>query len=136
MNSDKDVELSRIRKEKIEELIKKSEGSECPDSPIDLSSDKFRSVLEEYPLVVVDFWAEWCGACMSLSPILEDLAKKYSGQVVFGKVNIDQNSGLAQKFQITGIPTLLFVKDGDFVDKIVGLVSRVDLEQKLKAHLS
>jgi thioredoxin 1 len=80
--------------------------------------------------VVVDFWAEWCGPCKMIAPMLEQLAAEYSGKVKIGKVNIDEFQQLAVQYRINSIPTLLFFKDGQVVDQVVGAKSMKDLKVK------
>jgi len=86
-------------------------------------------------LVVVDFWAEWCGPCKMLGPIFEEVSKEFEGKVKFGKLNIDDGQELAQKFQVMGIPTILFFKDGQLVDRTTGLISKEELEKKVNEQL-
>ncbi len=86
--------------------------------------------------VLVDFWAEWCGPCRMVGPIVEELAKDYDGKAVIGKVNVDTNPETAMKFGIRNIPTLLFFKNGEIVDKQVGAAPKSALEDKLKAQLA
>lgn len=74
--------------------------------------------------VVVDFWAPWCGPCRAIAPIMEDLSQTYAGKVKFAKVNVDENVGVASRYTITAIPTLLFFKDGKVVNQIVGAVAK------------
>jgi thioredoxin 1 len=81
--------------------------------------------------VVVDFWAEWCGPCKMVAPILDELAAEYDSKVKIGKVNIDDHQSLAIKFRINSIPTLLFFKNGEVVDQVVGLKSKKDFKAKL-----
>lgn len=85
--------------------------------------------------VLVDFWAEWCGPCRQVGPIVEELSKEYDGKAVIGKLNVDHNPNVAMKFGIRSIPTLLFFKGGQMVDRQVGLVPKSVLEGKLKAQL-
>ncbi|AEI51101.1 thioredoxin [Runella slithyformis] len=86
--------------------------------------------------VLVDFWAEWCGPCRMVGPVVEKIAEAYEGQAVVGKVDVDMNPETAMKFGIRSIPTLLFFKNGEVVDRVVGAVPQVVLEDKLKAQLS
>ncbi len=85
--------------------------------------------------VVVDFWAEWCGPCRMVGPVVEELSKEYDGQAVVGKVNVDNNPGISAKYGIRNIPTILFLKNGEVVDKQVGAVPKQVLADKLKACL-
>ena len=83
--------------------------------------------------VLVDFWAEWCGPCRMVGPVVEELANDYDGKAVVGKVNVDQNSDVSQRFGIRNIPTILFLKNGEVVDKSVGAVPKNVLAEKLDA---
>ena len=85
--------------------------------------------------VVIDFWAEWCGPCRMVSPIVEELAGDYEGKAVVGKVNVDHNPEISSKYGIKSIPTILFMKDGEVVDKLVGAVAKEVLADKLDAQL-
>jgi thioredoxin 1 len=84
---------------------------------------------------VVDFWAEWCGPCRLIGPIIEDLAHQYEGKATIGKVNVDENPEISMKYGIRSIPTILIIKDGQVVDKQVGVTTKASLESKLAAHL-
>lgn len=86
--------------------------------------------------VLVDFWAEWCGPCRMLAPLLDELAAEYDGQVKIGKLNVDENTRLAAEYRITGIPTLLLFKDGQVQDVLVGFKNRRDLQSSLERVLT
>ena len=85
--------------------------------------------------VVVDFWAEWCGPCRMVGPIIEEMHKEYDGKAVIGKVNVDFNPGVASQFGIRNIPTILFIKNGEIVDKQVGAAPKNLFTSKLDAML-
>ncbi len=96
---------------------------------ITLTQDNFaKEVLQAAQPTLVDFWAEWCGPCKMLSPILDELATEYDGRIRFGKVNIDEHQALAAEYGIHSIPTLLLFKDGQVADQMVGLRSKRDLK--------
>jgi thioredoxin 1 len=92
-------------------------------------------VLDSDKLSVIDFWAEWCGPCRAIGPVIEDLSKDYAGQVNVGKVNVDQNPQLSINYGITSIPAILFIKNGQVVDKQVGAAPRAVLEKKIQTNL-
>ncbi len=93
------------------------------------------SALDSDKLVVVDFWAEWCGPCRLVTPIIDELSQDYDGKAVIGKVNVDHNAEVASKYNVRSIPTILFLKNGEVVDKQVGATTKAALEQKITAHL-
>lgn len=94
-----------------------------------------REAIESGKPVVIDFWATWCGPCIKLGPVVEELAEKYDGKAVIGKLNIDENDEIASENRVRNIPTVLFFKDGKLADRSVGLVKLSDLEEKLSAIL-
>ncbi len=92
-------------------------------------------VLNSDKLVVVDFWAEWCGPCRAIGPVIEELAKEYDGKAKIGKVNVDNNSNVSTNFGITSIPCILFFKGGQIVDKQIGAVPKSVLDKKIASLL-
>ncbi len=102
---------------------------------IQLIDSEFDSTIKETPLILIDFWAEWCFPCKIIAPIVEEIAETYNGKLVCAKVNIDENPVTATKFSITGIPTLVLFKDGKLVERLVGAVPKEQIEEKVKAYL-
>jgi len=104
------------------------------DKPIIVSDRNFDQTIKSYPLVVVDCWAVWCAPCRAIAPIVDQLAKDYSGKMVFGKLNVDENPETRDRFGIMAIPTLLVMKDGKEVERIVGALPKNQLEAKISSH--
>ena len=102
---------------------------------LNISDSNFEAVLGEGMPVMVDFWAPWCGPCRRVSPIVEELAAEYEGKVKVCKCNVDENDGVPMKYSIRNIPTLLFFKNGELVDRLVGAVPKQEIEDKLKSLL-
>ncbi len=91
-------------------------------------------VLDSSQLSVIDFWAEWCGPCRAIAPLMEELAKEYDGRVNVGKVNVDHNPQVSMNYGITSIPAILFVKGGQVVDKLVGAQPKANFVKKIEQH--
>jgi len=92
-------------------------------------------VLASDKLTVVDFWAEWCGPCRAIGPVIEELSKEYDGRVNVGKVNVDNNPQVSMNYGITSIPAILFIKGGQVVDKLVGAQPKGNFVKKIEAHI-
>lgn len=132
-----DEELEKIKRKKLMELLsKKNENKpKLPNHPVKITDADFNQFISSYPLVVVDFWAEWCAPCRIIAPIVENLAKTYAGKVVFGKLNVDENPTTAAKYRIAAIPTLVILKNGVEVERIVGVVPKNIIETTIKKYL-
>jgi len=134
-----DDELEAIKHKKLAELQKEAATKAMMSSitePIVLTDSNFASEVTKYPIMLVDFWAPWCGPCRMVSPIVEQLSREYSGRVAFGKVNVDENQRIAASFGIQSIPTLMIFKGGKAVDVIIGAMPKAQIEMKLKQQLS
>ncbi|MCH8232429.1 MAG: thioredoxin [Bacteroidetes bacterium] len=103
--------------------------------PVEITDDNFEEIINSEKPVMVDFWAEWCGPCKMISPVVEEMAGEYDGKAVIGQVDVDNNPGVSAKFGIRSIPTLLFFKNGEIVDKQIGAVPKTVLTSKLEAQL-
>ena len=115
-------------------LRAEEEGPVAHEDMIELTDANFDAdAIKAGTPVVVDFWAPWCGPCKMLTPILEELAGEYKGKVTFGKLNVDENPGVASKYGIVSIPTILFIKGGSVVDQQVGLLAKGPLKAKIDA---
>lgn len=126
-------ELEEIRARRMRELMDQISTSSI-DKPIVVSDRNFEQTVKTYPLVVVDCWAAWCAPCRAIAPVVEQLAKDYTGKVVFGKLNVDENPETARRFDIMAIPTLLVMKKGKEVDRIVGALPKSQLESKISGY--
>ena len=134
-----DDELEAIRQRKMAELQKIAASKAIMSGltePIVLTDSNFKVEIAKYPIVLVDFWAPWCGPCRMVSPIIEQLAKEYSGKVAFGKVNVDENQMISGSFGIQSIPTMMIFKNGKAVDVMIGALPKTQIEIKIKQQLS
>jgi len=141
-----DDELHNIMERKMNDLVKRnvmnnssggSKGSrEVLATPIRLTDTNFMDAVNKYSLLVVDFWAAWCGPCRMVSPTIEQLATELAGKVVFGKLNVDENPITANTFAIQSIPTIAIFKNGRNIDGFVGVVSKSQMQNRILSHIS
>jgi len=104
------------------------------DSTLHLTETTFDTEIKSHPeVLMVDFWAEWCAPCRAIAPTLEELSRESAGKVSLAKVNVDENPGLAARYGIRSIPTILFMKGGAVVDQVIGAVPKAQLKKKLDA---
>jgi thioredoxin 1 len=139
MSRDIDKELDEIMARKKSEVLTNAQLSEnkpsSVSSPITLSDSNFEQALKENPLLVVDFWAVWCGPCRMVAPVIEQLASELAGKVVFGKLNVDENPAISRTFGIQSIPTIAIFKNGKAIDAIVGAVSKSQMQSTILKYL-
>ncbi len=103
---------------------------------VTLTDDNFKEQIEDHGgLSMVDFWAEWCGPCRLIAPFVTELADDFAGQVRVGKVDVDANTSTSMRFGVRSIPSVLFFKDGQHVDTVIGAVPKAQLAQKIEQHL-
>lgn len=105
-------------------------GEPMAGTPLPVTDQDFAQFVKQNPNVVIDMWAPWCGPCKRIEPILNELAQEYAGKVTIGKLNTDENQATMMKYGVMSIPTLLFFKNGERVDQLVGLVPKDTLKQR------
>ena len=134
-----DSELEAIRQKKMAELQRLAatrSAMSALSEPLVLTDGNFSEQVSKYPVMLVDFWAPWCGPCRMVGPVIEQLAREYSGRVAFGKLNVDENPRIASAFGVQSIPTMLMFRSGKAVDVIIGAVPKAQIEMKLKQQLA
>jgi len=134
-----DPELAALRARKLERLLATASASKIPGpawaGPITLTDANFDEEIRKADPILVDFWAEWCGPCKMIAPILDEVSKDYDGRLQIAKMNVDENRDVPAKFGIRGIPTLMLFKDGQLAATKVGALSKAQLTAFLDGHL-
>lgn len=128
-----DDELKNLRHKKLSEL--KDRKQKAGNKPVHMTDANFSELTSKHALALVDFWAAWCGPCQSLAPTIEELAQEFEGRVFIGKLNVDENPQTAAVFQVFSIPTMVIMKTGKEVDRIVGCVQKKYIAETLDKHL-
>ena len=126
-------ELDRIRQKKLAAF--RERRAELAGGPVHLTDVSFEETVKKHSVSFVDFWASWCGPCLALAPTIEELAKEYEGKVFVGKLDVDENPKTAESFQVYSIPTMVIMKNGQEVDRIVGCVQKKMIVATLEKHL-
>lgn len=127
-------EIDKIKQRMLERMMKR-DINQMPNKPLKVTDENFDEIISKYRLVVVDFWAPWCGPCRMVAPVIEKLAKEMKGDVVFAKLNTDENSRTAMKFRIMSIPTLIIFKEGKMVDRVVGALPADMLKEWIERYI-
>ena len=132
-----DPEIERIQRKKVAEMLQQAQAKpvEPIGKPIVLTDTNFSSEIAKHDLLVVDFWAPWCGPCRMVGPIIEQLAADYAEKVSFGKMNVDENMAVPTSFGVMSIPTLIVFKKGNAVETIVGSCPKSHIESKFKPYM-
>ncbi len=128
--------INEKRMKKLQQLINEKELLRNIREPLNLEDATFFQTINKFPIMLVDFWAPWCGPCRMMSPIIDQIGKDYLGKLVIGKINIDENPLIARQFSISSIPTLMLFKRGKEVNKIIGSVSKNKIDEMVKMHLN
>ncbi len=136
LDKEEDVELEEIRARKKLELMTKMKKNDenIGSSPITLDDAHFNETVQKYPLLLIDCWAAWCGQCRMIAPVIDELARDFGDRLAVGKLNVDENPETATRFGVMSIPTLLIMKNGKEVDRIIGAVPKQLIQEKLKKY--
>lgn len=127
--------INEKRMKKLQQIVNEKELLKNIKEPLNLDDSNFAQTINTYPLLLVDFWAPWCGPCRMMSPIIDQVGKEYIGKLVVGKVNVDENPNISGQFGISSIPTLILFKRGQVVNNIIGSVSKSRIDEMVKMHL-
>lgn len=127
--------INEKRMKKLQQIVNDKELLKNIKEPLNLDDSNFPQTINKYPLLLVDFWAPWCGPCRMMSPIIDQVGKEYIGKLVVGKVNVDENPNISGQFGISSIPTLILFKRGQVVNNIIGSVSKSRIDEMVKMHL-
>lgn len=106
-----------------------------PDEPVKVTDEDFDEFVEKYDVALIDFWADWCGPCKRLAPIIEELAEEMQGDVAFGKLDVDSNKAKSSEYSVSSIPTMVIFNEGEVVDKMIGALPKEDIKGKLEQYI-
>lgn len=120
---------------KLQQIMNEKELLKNIKDPLNLDDSNFSQTINKFPLLLVDFWAPWCGPCRMMSPLIDQIGREYMGKLVVGKVNVDENPTISRQFGISSIPTLILYKRGQAVNKIIGSVSKNKIDEMVRTHL-
>ena len=120
---------------KLQQIVNEKELLKNITEPLNLDDSDFAETINKFPLLLVDFWAPWCGPCRMMSPVVDQVGKEYQGKLVVGKVNVDENPNISRQFGISSIPTLILFKRGQAVNNIIGSVSKSRIDEMVRMHL-
>ncbi|MDD1702478.1 MAG: thioredoxin [Methanoregula sp.] len=126
-----DNELKEIREKRMAALKEKMETAGAAAGVIVVDQLHINDLLQKHPALVVDFWAEWCGPCRKIGPVIEELAQEFAGKVTFGKCNTDENQQLAMQLDISAIPNIVFFSHGKVVDRVIGAYPKEAIKEKI-----
>ena len=126
-----DDELALLREKRRKELEETMKHEKPVASVQNIDESHFQQFVKTHPFVVVDFWAEWCGPCRRIAPIMDELSMEFSGKVTFGKCNTDDNRNLAMQFNIDAIPAMMLFANGQLVDRIIGAYPKEAIREKI-----
>lgn len=126
-----DDELTRIREKRAQELTEKMRKTEKTAGVMNIEEIHFQEFISTHPFAVIDFWAEWCGPCRRIAPIMDELAREFGSKVAFGKCNTDDNRRIAMQFNISAIPAIMLFSHGQLVDRIIGAYPKEAIKEKI-----
>lgn len=127
--------INEKRMKKLQQIMNEKGLLKNIKDPLNLDDSNFTQTINKFPLLLVDFWAPWCGPCRMMSPLIDQIGKEYMGKLVVGKVNVDENPTISRQFGISSIPTLILFKRGQAVNKIIGSVSKNKIDEMVRIHL-
>jgi thioredoxin 1 len=127
--------INEKRMKKLQQIMNEKELLKDNKDPLNLDDSNFSQTINKFPLLLVDFWAPWCGPCRMMSPLIDQIGKDYVGKLVVGKVNVDENPTVSRQFGISSIPTLILFKRGQALNKIIGSVSKNKIDEMVRMHL-
>jgi thioredoxin 1 len=131
-----DAEVEHVRANSLRKLTgMKEKGHEESKEPVHVTDANFNEIVNKHSLALIDCWAPWCGPCQAVGPTIKELANDYEGRVLIGKLDVDENPQITEQFRIYSIPTMLIMKNGKEIDRIVGSCPKSQIASILEKHL-